>query len=343
MIRSFLLQTSRSLGWTVTLCAALCAALCIASASDTGSTDTESCSFKIRLFRLELADTHFTEPIIVNTADNGSTSRDHVDIRVNGIVVLDNIEFPSIPGGTHSESFPVETGDLITVDTYASQYWDIGYEILDDTLECAYRDIAMDGVLGVTDLPAICSAYTPPTPGFDCCDHTVELETDHSYHGWGGAALLVTVNGNYVLWYETCPPDISHVEVHFPARNGDTIETIYVNSDRGEWNSYRIYNGWGFMLCEEGGDGQVPGDCTVTGSCPECLNTGDVTLDGALTSEDAQAAFMIALRIITPTYDEACAADCNDDDNVTAGDAQQIFMAVLGMGNCADPLVSVTF
>lgn len=316
--------------------------LCVLTGAGTVSAESDACAFKIRLFRLEI-DADLTESATRDPAIRVPASRDHVDVLVNGIVVLDNIEFPSIPGGTHSEEFPVETGDLITVDTYASQYWDIGYEILDDSLELAYRDIALDGELGVADLPAICSAYTPPTPGFDCCDHTVALESDYSYHGWGGAALLVTVNGDYVLWYETCPPGVSNREVQFPARNGDTIETIYVTSDRGEWNSYRIYNGWGFMLCEEGAGGQVPGPCSVIGSCPECLNTGDVTLDGTLTSEDAQAAFMIALWMISPTYDEACAADCNDDNIVTAGDAQQIFMAVLGMGNCADPIVSLLF
>ncbi|MBN1296369.1 hypothetical protein JXA80_06285 [bacterium] len=71
---------------------------------------------------------------------------------------------------------------------------------------------------------------------------------------------------------------------------------------------------------------------------PPCVNNGDVTLDGELTSNDAQLAFMIALGSYTPTFEEECAADCSGDHHVTAGDAQAIFMAVLGSGLCMDPL-----
>jgi len=76
---------------------------------------------------------------------------------------------------------------------------------------------------------------------------------------------------------------------------------------------------------------------TPTGT-PECINDGDVTLDGTLTSEDAQQAFLIVLGLFTPTYEEECAADCNGDGSVTAEDAQVIFMSVLGMANCVDPI-----
>lgn len=73
-------------------------------------------------------------------------------------------------------------------------------------------------------------------------------------------------------------------------------------------------------------------------STPECLNTGDATLDGTLTAGDAQMIFNIVLGTITPTYEEACAADCSGDGSITAGDAQQTFMAVLGTDSCVDPL-----
>jgi len=69
-----------------------------------------------------------------------------------------------------------------------------------------------------------------------------------------------------------------------------------------------------------------------------CVHHGDTTLDGVITSADAQRAFMIVLGSYAPTPEEACAADCNGDDNVTAGDAQGIFEVVLGYGACADPL-----
>jgi len=70
----------------------------------------------------------------------------------------------------------------------------------------------------------------------------------------------------------------------------------------------------------------------------ECINDGDVTLDGALTANDAQLAFQITLGMYTPTAEEACAADCNGDEAITAADAQAIFYAVLGAGVCEDPL-----
>jgi formylglycine-generating enzyme required for sulfatase activity len=69
----------------------------------------------------------------------------------------------------------------------------------------------------------------------------------------------------------------------------------------------------------------------------ECINHGDVNLDGEITSEDAQAAFFIVLGYYTPTYAEACAADCDGDGQVTASDAQAIFLLVLGLGECVDP------
>jgi hypothetical protein len=70
----------------------------------------------------------------------------------------------------------------------------------------------------------------------------------------------------------------------------------------------------------------------------ECINNGDINLDGALTAADAQLAFLFALGVYTPTEQEACAADCNGDETITAGDAQAIFFAALGSGSCADPL-----
>ena len=39
---------------------------------------------------------------------------------------------------------------------------------------------------------------------------------------------------------------------------------------------------------------------------------------------------------MTPTYFESCAADCNGDDDITAGDAQSVFLAALGLGQCID-------
>lgn len=73
---------------------------------------------------------------------------------------------------------------------------------------------------------------------------------------------------------------------------------------------------------------------------PECLHHGDVNFSGGLTSADAQMTFNIVLGTIIPTYEESCAADCDGSGTVTAGDSQEIFFAVLGMGaGCNDPIL----
>jgi len=73
--------------------------------------------------------------------------------------------------------------------------------------------------------------------------------------------------------------------------------------------------------------------------CEEpCINDGDVNNDESITAGDAQLAFQIALGLYSPTVEEACAADCNGDESITAGDAQQIFMTALGQTSCVDPL-----
>ncbi|MGB3975034.1 MAG: C25 family cysteine peptidase [bacterium] len=69
-----------------------------------------------------------------------------------------------------------------------------------------------------------------------------------------------------------------------------------------------------------------------------CIHNGDINDDGAISSTDAQMAFLIALGSYAPTYKEECAADCNGDGNVSASDAQTIFLVALGSETCADPL-----
>ena len=44
------------------------------------------------------------------------------------------------------------------------------------------------------------------------------------------------------------------------------------------------------------------------------------------------------LGVKTPTEKEACAADCNGDNLLTAVDAQDIFLTAIGMKTCADSL-----
>ncbi len=68
-----------------------------------------------------------------------------------------------------------------------------------------------------------------------------------------------------------------------------------------------------------------------------CFNDGDVNNDDTLTAEDAQQAFSIVMAHLLPSYQQECSADCNGSGTVTAGDAQSIFGAVLGLDSCVDP------
>ncbi|MBN1880289.1 dockerin type I repeat-containing protein [bacterium] len=83
----------------------------------------------------------------------------------------------------------------------------------------------------------------------------------------------------------------------------------------------------------------TPGTPTVTPTTGPCPHDGDVNQDGSLTATDAQQCFLIVLGLMTPTPDQECAADCNNDSQITAGDAQNIFLAVLGLATCFDPLI----
>lgn len=76
-----------------------------------------------------------------------------------------------------------------------------------------------------------------------------------------------------------------------------------------------------------------------TAATPACIHHGDVNFSGGLTAADAQMVFNIVLGVITPSYEEECAADCNDSGSITAGDSQTIFYAVLGVGDgCVDAI-----
>ncbi len=83
---------------------------------------------------------------------------------------------------------------------------------------------------------------------------------------------------------------------------------------------------------------QTPTLTPTPTATPECIHHGDVDFSGNYNAGDAQMAFGIALEMITPTYEEACAADCNGDGSVSAGDAQVIFGAVLELDSCVDPI-----
>ncbi len=55
-----------------------------------------------------------------------------------------------------------------------------------------------------------------------------------------------------------------------------------------------------------------------------------MNFSGNLTAADAQMAFNIVLGTLTPTFEQECAADCDGNSSVTAGDAQMIFFSCTG-------------
>ncbi|MGB3976448.1 MAG: C25 family cysteine peptidase [bacterium] len=71
---------------------------------------------------------------------------------------------------------------------------------------------------------------------------------------------------------------------------------------------------------------------------PLCIHNGDINGDDVISANDAQLAFMTAIGLYSPTFEEECAADCNGDGVVSAEDAQLIFLAGLGSASCWDPL-----
>ena len=70
-----------------------------------------------------------------------------------------------------------------------------------------------------------------------------------------------------------------------------------------------------------------------------CLHHGDVDNNGNLTPLDALMAFQIYLGLITPSYPEICAANCNGEGDVTPSDAYCIFTHYLSGGcDCQDEI-----
>ena len=78
--------------------------------------------------------------------------------------------------------------------------------------------------------------------------------------------------------------------------------------------------------------------CVPTSTPDDCVHDGDVNQDGTVTAGDASQAFYFAMGYGTPSWEEACAADCNGNGLITAEDAQFIFSTALGIPMCVDPV-----
>lgn len=206
------------------------------------------------------------------------------------------------------------------------------------------------------------------TDEFICYDGSIVIREGDTIGGVelvGGSTLnVMSINNENNLIHEwlidgvetllyTCSPMNAAVTSYKILATGDTVD---LDGDMGPDATVTALNAtgsasFGYWLAENGylfaevdldyGGGAVEAIIRIPLPVCEpgpCLNTGDVDLNGTLTAGDAQMAFLIVLGIITPTYEQACATDCNGDDSITAGDAQQIFLTVLGTATCSDLL-----
>ncbi|MCD4654526.1 hypothetical protein K8T06_11415, partial [bacterium] len=195
------------------------------------------------------------------------------------------------------------------------------------------------------------------TQSFDCSDAAI---VNFSFWGWLGVEQSI----------------YDHAYISVSNNNGSSWTVIWENSDTlngGTWDLWEfdisaqaaghsqvkirwgigstdsgwVFCGWNIddvmisyeQPCQSATPTPLPTSTPQPTNTPEdCNNDGDPNFDGEITAGDAQMTFQIALGTITPTEDEACAADCNGDSEVTAGDAQQIFLTVLGSASCVDPI-----
>jgi photosystem II stability/assembly factor-like uncharacterized protein len=155
----------------------------------------------------------------------------------------------------------------------------------------------------------------------------------------GGINWTISTGGGHSVWFL----DSLHGYIVGGAGGSDRI--IYTDNGGMSWTpqidphpyiSSDYLNGVRFT---DAGTGWIVGDQgEVLSTLPECLHHGDVDFNSTVSVGDAQLAFQIALHIFEPTYEEACAADCNGDGTVSCGDAQQIYWTAMAMDNCADPV-----
>ncbi len=169
----------------------------------------------------------------------------------------------------------------------------------------------------------------------------------YSYQG-GTASVIQTSETLPEGWQVTAPPWDNLVGTTYTWDHALTSCTVLPPSD-GVTGGYIFF---GETISDHWCNGQVQheitGDQTIhlhgidPTPTPVCLHTGDVNLNFEISAEDAQMTFSIALGSYAPTWDEHCAANCNGDDNVTAGDAQAVFLAALGLADCEDPIIIPT-
>ncbi|MBN1295138.1 hypothetical protein JXA80_00060 [bacterium] len=147
---------------------------------------------------------------------------------------------------------------------------------------------------------------------------------------WNHHEFLLDWNTRLVDWY--VDGVLQYAGIPFRSSSTTAVDRVH---------AYHYTNSTGWFDEYFIGDFVVPTptpEPTATPSGEPCIHDGDVTQDGELSVGDAQRAFYIVLGMVTPTIEEACAADCNGDNEISAGDSQQIFQTVLMLDSCVDPL-----
>ena len=81
------------------------------------------------------------------------------------------------------------------------------------------------------------------------------------------------------------------------------------------------------------------GSPTITPIPDWCWYDGDLDNNEYITAADAIESFNIYMGLTEdPTDEQICSADCNGNLNISPADAQSIFEASLGLGECRDPV-----
>ncbi|MBN1297742.1 hypothetical protein JXA80_13255 [bacterium] len=81
-----------------------------------------------------------------------------------------------------------------------------------------------------------------------------------------------------------------------------------------------------------------PESGTMDVQCVRPVHNGDTNLDHQLSCGDAQLVFLHVLGLVELNFQQFTTGDCNLDYALTAEDAQLIFQSVMGQAACADPI-----
>ncbi len=219
--------------------------------------------------------------------------------------------------------------------------------------------LALDGQMSPTPTPA-CSPMPAPSFHLDGC--IVWNETPVAAPPTFIDSVTITCAAHSYIGYEGGYPHEADFQL-FHVNTGETVaevldiagdctysyppySTCYFSFDYTWIPGPGALAGDYLAVFEVGPDFGVDWCSSVTSStvCTyrPCLNHGDLNFNGVVTPGDALTAYLIYLGVVSPDPWESCAADCNNDGNVTVADAQAIFWAYLEIDSCSDPYPTFT-